>query len=90
MPEWHDDLTLHQFMEQLLSWEPRVVQYEAATGAPMPDNYRPQVSGGHEEGAEGHSRLRQVEACGPHVPHPWADLRLRWSCGARRRRALGD
>eukprot|EP00972_Heterocapsa_arctica_P035714 5253489-Heterocapsa_arctica.AAC.1 len=40
MPEWHDDLTLHQFMEQLLSWERRVVQYEAATGAPMPDSYK--------------------------------------------------
>eukprot|EP00972_Heterocapsa_arctica_P032636 4806774-Heterocapsa_arctica.AAC.1 len=26
-------------MEQLLSWERRVVQYEAATGAPMPDSY---------------------------------------------------
>ena len=33
-------MTLHQFMEQLLAWERRVVQHEGSTGAPMPDSYK--------------------------------------------------
>eukprot|EP00972_Heterocapsa_arctica_P037102 5461763-Heterocapsa_arctica.AAC.1 len=40
MPDWSEDLTLHQFMEQLLAWERRVVAYEGSTGAPMSDSYK--------------------------------------------------
>ena len=40
MPEWKEDLPLQQFMEQLLAWERRVIEYEAAIGAPMPDTYK--------------------------------------------------
>eukprot|EP00972_Heterocapsa_arctica_P039719 5853437-Heterocapsa_arctica.AAC.1 len=39
MPEWRDDLTLHQFMEPLLVCERRVISYEASVGALMPDSY---------------------------------------------------